>query len=85
MLPKKFKIDWSEREKNKKTDNDVKTQMSDVKKLVFCSVLFSFKFCSYYQDINKKVSDFLIFQKIRVTISLDGTSILMQKPVLFQV
>ena len=85
MLPKKFKIDWSEREKKTKTDNDVKTQMSDVKKLVFCSVLFSFKFCSYYQDINKKVSDFLIFQKIRVTISLDGTSILMQKPVLFQV
>ena len=56
MLPKKFKIDWSERKK--KTGNDVKTQMSDVKKLVFCSVLFSFKFCSYCQEINKKVSDF---------------------------
>lgn len=35
-------------------DIDVKMHISNVKKLAFYSVLFSFKFCSYYEESNKK-------------------------------
>ena len=35
-------------------DCDVKTQMSVVEKPIFCSVSFSFKFCSDFQESHKR-------------------------------
>ena len=49
----------------KRDDSDVKTQMSDGEKLVFCSVLFSFKFCSCCQENSKENCDFCIYEDIR--------------------
>ena len=86
-LPKKFKIDWSERVKKKKKMAMMLKRKCPILKssysyfVQFCLVLSS---AAIVKKSTKKLA-ILIFQKIRVTISLDGTFILMQKPVLFQV
>ena len=49
-------------------------QTFDVEKPAFCSVSFSFTFCSHSKESNKENSDFSIFESMRVTLSLDGTS-----------
>ena len=64
-------------------DSDVKTQMTDGEKLIFCSVLFSFKFCSCCQENNKENCDFCIYEDIRFTVNLDGTFTHVQKPFAF--
>lgn len=65
-------------------DCDVKTQMSVVEKPIFCSVSFSFKFCSYGQESNKENSNSSIFYNIRVTVSLNDAFNQIQKPVCLQ-
>ena len=58
-LKERFKMDSEE-----KDGSDVKRQVSDVEKPVFCSVFFNFKLCSYCQIATKK-SDFSIFENIK--------------------
>ena len=83
MLPKKFKIDWSERKK-KKLAMMLKRKCPMLKSLYFVQFCLVLSSAAIVKKSTKKLA-ILIFQKIRVTISLDGTFILMQKPVLFQV
>ena len=53
----------------KRDRSDVKRQMADVEKPIFCSVSISFKFCSSCHESKKENSDFSLFENVRVTVS----------------